>query len=118
MDRTEFLERMERADSTVDRKRWDELNKRSIDCFLGDGNPRGHMNLIIAMEELAELQQRISKELRGKGDRTALIEEMADVRLVFGYLRDIFNISDEELDRALNAKLERLEERLDGGTNL
>lgn len=34
---------------------------------------------IICMEEMAELQQQISKYLRGCGDRLCLLEEMADV---------------------------------------
>lgn len=32
----------------------------------------------VAMEEFAELQQQISKQVRGYGDRIGLLEEMAD----------------------------------------
>lgn len=32
----------------------------------------------VAMEEFAELQQQVSKQVRGYGDRIGLLEEMAD----------------------------------------
>ena len=38
---------------------------------------------IICMEEMAELQQQISKYLRGCGDRLCFLEEMADVLYLF-----------------------------------
>lgn len=37
------------------------------------------MQSVVCMEELSELSQAISKEIRGIGDRSNLIEEMADV---------------------------------------
>lgn len=39
---------------------------------LHNGNPRGHHNLILVMEELAELTKEISKELCGKGDSVSI----------------------------------------------
>ena len=42
---------------------------------------------IICMEEMAELQQQISKYLRGCGDEISLLEEMADVIFVWNILR-------------------------------
>lgn len=86
-----------------------ELIKKSVISNLGDGNPIGHRNLIIVTEELAELTQQVTKELRGKGDRLGMIEEMANVILGIDYLKFVCNISDQEIYRACNIKLERLE---------
>lgn len=36
----------------------------------------------VAMEEFAELQQQVSKQVRGYGDRIGLLEEMADAMIM------------------------------------
>lgn len=59
----------------------------------------------IAMEELAELGQQISKQIRGIGDRLGLIEEMADVYICLTQLESIFNISHDDLQRAIDIKM-------------
>ena len=64
-------------------------------------NPRGHRNLITAMEELSELSQQISKKLRSKGDDMDLLQELADVLLQIHWIQDICGFSDEELQTAL-----------------
>lgn len=66
----------------------------------------------VAIEELAELQQAISKQIRGCGDRTNLLEEMADAMIVMFYIQEIFGISKEELDKAVDVKIERERRRL------
>lgn len=73
----------------------------------------GSANLVIAMEECAELQQEISKYLRGKGDKLGLIEEIADVMLAMEWVKDICGIDDEELKKAMNVKLERMDKKLE-----
>ena len=40
----------------------------------------------VAMEEFAELQQQISKQIRGYGDRTGLLEEMAYAYICLRFL--------------------------------
>ena len=67
MDRETFINGLTNA-SSMDRSKIDRVLTDSIDSNMPDGNPRGHRNLIIVMEELAELSKEISKELRGKGD--------------------------------------------------
>lgn len=85
---------------------------RNSHLKMSDGNNvNGSLNLIIVMEELAELQQEISKFLRNKGDKIGLIEELADVLLGVGYVKDICNISDEDIIKALNVKMERQNKR-------
>ena len=83
-----------------------------VDSNLSDGNPRGHRNLIIVMEELSELSKEISKELRGKGDKTNILEELADVQVGLYYVQEICKINDEDLHKAINVKMKRLEDVL------
>lgn len=71
-------------------------------------NKIGHYNQIIVMEELAELSKEVSKFVRLKGNRDALLEEMADVLIGIDYLKEIHDISDKELDKAIAIKLYRL----------
>lgn len=75
---------------------------------MSDGNPRGHRNLIIVMEELSELAKEISKELRDKGDKISITEELADVQLGVWYVQEICDIHTDDLNRAINVKVDRL----------
>ena len=68
----------------------------------------------IVMEELAELQQQISKKIRGYHNELGLLEELADVYICLGYLESIFNIDKEELQKAIDVKLLREKERMEG----
>ncbi len=107
MDRTIFVEKMKSAEPM----RRGQINKILVDSVnsnIHDGNPRGHKNLIIVMEELSELAKEISKELRGKGDNTSILEELADVQLSIYYVQEIIGIQDESLLRAMAVKMERL----------
>lgn len=66
----------------------------------------------IVMEELAELQQQVSKQIRGYGDRVGLLEEMADAYICLNFLESIFDIKPEELQKAIDVKIYRLKENL------
>lgn len=70
--------------------------------------PRGFMNLIIATEELAELQQAITKFLRGKEDKLNLIEELADVEICLEYIKKSTGVSKEDLEKMKRFKAERI----------
>ena len=61
----------------------------------------------IAMEEFAELTQAISKQIRGFNNRIGLLEEMADAYICLEFLKSIFDISPEELQKAIDVKLQR-----------
>ena len=77
----------------------------------------GEKQLIVAIEELSELQKEVCKDLRGKGDREHIIEEMADVQLVLDELKEYYGISQEEIYRIKRAKMLRTEKRyLEDGT--
>ena len=51
----------------------------------------------VCMEECAELIQAISKEKRGKSDKDHLSEEIADVLICIEMLKQIYNITDDEI---------------------
>lgn len=68
---------------------------------------------IICMEEMAELQQQISKYLRGCGDEISLLEEMADAYICLKYLEIIFGIHPDQILKAIDVKLLREKGRLD-----
>ena len=66
--------------------------------------------VIVAIEELSELQKELTKWLRGKGNRDGLMEEMADVSIMLNQLQLIFgDPTEQEI-----AKLERLERLVHG----
>lgn len=107
MDKSIFVEKIESAEP-MDRTQIDRILVDSVNSNIKDGNPRGHRNLIIVMEELSELAKEVSKELRGKGDNLSLLEELADVQLGIYYVQEIVGIKDELLQKAMSVKMERL----------
>lgn len=61
--------------------------------------------VIVAIEELSELQKELTKWLRSKGTTDGLMEEMADVSIMLNQLQLIFgDPTEQEI-----TKLERLE---------
>ena len=87
------------------------LNEKHIEKVIADSiNSTGNdgIHLIIAMEELSELQKEISKELRGKGDKVNVLEELADVQIVIYYVKKILGISNEDIEKAISVKIDRL----------
>lgn len=69
------------------------------------------MKCTIAMEEFAELQQQISKHIRGYNDKMGLLEEMADAYICLKFLESIFAIKPDEMQKAVDVKLQRERER-------
>ena len=67
---------------------------------------------VVCMEEAAELCQQISKQLRGKGDKNHLTEEMADVYICLDMLKKMYNIDPEQLEDEILYKLVRTETRI------
>ena len=112
MDRDRFISQLSTAEESIDMQRITDILKKSVDSNRKEGTQRGHRNLIIVMEELSELSKEISKKLRGKGDQYHILEELADVQLGIFYVQEICGISNDELHKAINVKLQRLEETL------
>lgn len=71
--------------------------------------------MVIAMEELAELQQAISKGIRGKLNKDNLTEEIADVYIVLDWIKMYFSVNDEELAKWYKYKENRIVDRLNRG---
>lgn len=68
---------------------------------------------IVCMEECSELIQAISKRLRGKPDATDnLAEEMADVTICLHLLKEMYGITDEQLNEWITRKTARQCERM------
>ena len=65
-------------------------------------------NLVLAVEELSELQKAIIKYLRGSEDKIAILEEMADVLLSIMSVQSIVGIPTDDLYKAVNVKANRL----------
>ena len=78
-----------------------EIVSRSLDTY-GNG-----IQLVVCMEELSELTQAISKEIRGKDNRHNPVEEMADVLICIQTLKQVFEITDEDIDSWIKYKQER-----------
>lgn len=78
-----------------------EIVSRSLKTY-GNG-----IQLVVCMEELSELTQVISKEIRGEDDRNNLVEEMADVIICLEILKQVFEITDEDIDSWIKYKQER-----------
>ncbi len=70
-----------------------------------DVYPKQHQ-MLVAMEELAELTQAISKYLR-YGDTEPLLEEFTDVVVMMEQVRQMLKIEDDEVNRRAGVKLYR-----------
>lgn len=66
----------------------------------------------VCMEECAELIQAISKEKRGKSDKDHLAEEMADVLISIGILKEIYEVSNEQINDWIDKKQKRIRLRM------
>lgn len=71
-----------------------------------------HAQELMAVEEMSELTQALSKHFRGKTDLVNIVEEIADVRIMLEQLEMLFDCS-AAVQGALDYKIERLQERLD-----
>lgn len=75
-------------------------------------------NLMIAMEELAELIQAISKFQRNGNPDTkddiyyTVLEEYADVSFVMHYVKEIIGLDQSDINKAIRVKLDRLDNKL------
>ena len=68
--------------------------------------------LIVATEELSELQKELCKTLRGKMNIDNIAEEIADVEIMLSQLHIIFNI-DYDIEKQKQTKLERLSKMIE-----
>ena len=69
------------------------------------------MHITKTMEECAELQVELSKQICGYGNRMHLLEELADVYISLWIIQEIFDIPTDEMNTAIDVKLKRTEFR-------
>lgn len=79
----------------------EELIKQICDYYGKEGT------LVVAMEECAELIQCVSKELRGKSDKTHMEEEIGDVLISISNLIYICDLDEEKIQRWIDFKQNR-----------
>lgn len=84
----------------------EELTKQALE-ILGD------KAMVIAMEELAELQQAISKAVRGKMRYDNMCEEMADVLIIMDWVREKYGIPELEVESWKKYKQTRIAKRIE-----
>ena len=72
----------------------------------------GDAQVVVAIEELSELQKELCKVLRHKHNRNNLIEEMADVEIMLEQMKMYFFIYEEEIEAIKKQKIERTKNRL------
>lgn len=105
MELNEFKEKFNNINLT-DEKLQDYINYITEENV--DENYTISQHIIICIEECSELQQTLTKLIRGKvEDKMHILEEMADVTLAIKYLQNNLNISDEDLNKAICVKAKR-----------
>ena len=87
---------------------------KNIDIMKSAINKYGEiLQIIKTIEELSELQKELCKYINTpERNRTQIIDEMSDVLIMLKQIRLIFDISEEELKKQIQYKLERLKDRL------
>ena len=71
----------------------------------------------ISMEELAELQQAISKKVRRKqSSNDNIIEEIADSLICIDFIMNNYKIKENDIQKVIDEKLERLDKRIKSDT--
>lgn len=82
-----------------------ELYKKAIETWGRD------LQVVVAIEELSELQKELTKALRSGYRTDGVAEEIADVKIMLEQLEIIFNIEDY-VSFWKDLKLSRLEKKL------
>ena len=72
----------------------------------------GILQMVIAIEELSELQKELCKALRDNTNIDNLVEEMADVYIMLQQMKLFFGINQRQINKIKNEKLERTKNRL------
>lgn len=84
-----------------------ELYKRMLDKF-------GDLQMVVAVEELSELQKEVCKAMRGKFNKEHLVEEVADVKIMIDQIMLRYAIQESEVQQVIDEKLKRTEKRFKG----
>ena len=68
--------------------------------------------LNMAIEELSELIKEVCKHKRYANNRAAIMEEMADCYIMLEQMKMIFGLSEEDIEKQMTKKINRLSMRL------
>ena len=71
-----------------------------------------NMQIVVALEELSEVQKELCKALRGKINTYNLAEEVADATIMLEQIRQIFDIN-EQACGYMDEKVLRLKHRIE-----
>lgn len=82
-----------------------QIDQRAVDNIVNSSTPEKEM--LVCIEELAELQKELCKEIRGKGNWQAIYEEMSDVLLTVEIMRHLFSFTEEQIQQMISYKLGR-----------
>lgn len=69
---------------------------------------------MVAIEEMSELTKELIKNMRGNHNIVEITEEMADVMIMLEQLLIIYDIDLKSVEKFMDLKLGRLEQRLKG----
>ena len=90
----------------IDAETRKEVYKRAIDTYGAD------MQMVVALEELSELQKEICKCMRGNINLEHMAEEIADVLIMVEQLQQLFLLQDPVSDQ-MDKKIARLAFRIE-----
>ena len=107
MNRDDFINSFKRATDTIDMEHHQDVINNTINYFEND-RFRGETPLVIIMEELSELIKEVSKKYRGNESNIGILEETADVLICIKFIQLLCGISNEDLIKAINVKIDAL----------
>lgn len=114
MDREKFVEELYKMDPDYNPgyvkkpAEIDDVMQACIDHaknnYMRDNNM---YQFAVVIEEMAELTQELTKMLRGRDNRTGVVEELADVQLCVWVTMKMLGITDKEINQAIQVKSDR-----------
>lgn len=114
MDREKFVEELHKMDPDYNPgyvkkpTEIDDVMQACIDHAKNNYMQDNNMyQLAVVIEEMAELTQELTKMLRGRDNRTGVIEELADVQLCVWVTMKMLGITDKEINQAIQVKSDR-----------
>lgn len=75
-------------------------------------NNYGDAQIIVAIEELSELQKELCKSLRSNYNYGNIVEEIADVEIMLEQMKIYFEINEDEIEEMKEIKIKRTIQRL------
>ena len=93
-------------------KQLEKENQNPIKVYAKLLKKYGDAQIIVAIEELSELQKELCKALRNKSNYDNIVEEIADVEIMLEQMKIYFEISEDEIEEMKEIKTKRTKERL------